>query len=76
MVVNDHEFPFAPIVIHVSGSVGNQQALHSQEIHHAHRQGNLLKRVPFIKMKSALHGQHLFAPHVSVNQLPFVELHR
>ena len=57
VVGDDHQVANLKFWIHTTGSVGYEEGLDAQFVHHSDREGDLLHRVALVKVEASLHGE-------------------
>ena len=55
-----------------ASSIGQYEGLDSQQLHDSHRESDFLHAVPFIVVKSSLHGDDRFSRHVAAQKSSMV----
>ena len=75
VVSDDHQVANLELRTHTSGSIGNEQRLDAQFVHHPNRKGNFFHPISFIEMETSFHGHDVLAAEFAENQLPGMSLY-
>ena len=55
MVTDDHQVADTEGLVDPACSVGDEEILDTEELHHTHREGHLLHRIAFVVVEAPLH---------------------
>ena len=75
MVGEDHQITDLIIGVHPSAGIGEEEIADPQELHHPHREDDLIHGVALVKMKTSLHGHNLLAGNTTEDQLAVMALY-
>ena len=64
------------MLIDTARRIADEKALNAQELHHAHREGDLLHAVTFVVMKTTSHSDNFTTSQVAKDQFTLVAFHR
>ena len=76
VVGDEHDVTTGEKRVHSAGSVGDEQRVDSQKLHHADRKRDLLHRIAFIIMKAPLHRDNAFSTERPKDQFAVVGFDR
>ena len=65
----DDEVPHLVILVAGSCGVGYEEIFHTEGFHHPHSNGDVLHRIAFVIMETALHSHHFLASELSEDEV-------
>ena len=76
MVGDDHQVANLKARVHATGSVGDEEGLDAQLIHHANGECDFLHRVSLVEVETALHGHDVHTAQLAKDEFAAVAFHR
>ena len=58
MVTDDHQITYTEGLVDATSSVGDEEVLDTQELHHTDGEGDLLHRITLVVVEASLHAEH------------------